>query len=138
MSIIENSFNKKKGTVRGMHLQLPPFTETKVVRVTQGAIYDAVVDLRPDSETYMQWIGVELTAVKHNILYIPKGFAQGFQTLADDTEVFYMISEFYAPDYARGFRWNDPAFNINWPLEISVMSVKDQQYDDFQPEYFLG
>ena len=119
------SFNKKKGTLRGMHLQVEPYAEAKLVRCTQGAIYDAIVDLRPDSETYKQWIGVELTADNRKALYVPEGFAHGFQTLADNTEVFYQMSQFYAPECARGYRWNDPGFGINWPEEISVISEKD-------------
>ena len=119
------SFNKKKGTLRGMHLQVEPYAEAKLVRCTQGAIYDAIVDLRPDSETYKQWIGVELTADNRKALYVPEGFAHGFQTLADNTEVFYQMSQFYAPKCARGYRWNDPSFGINWPEEISVISKKD-------------
>jgi dTDP-4-dehydrorhamnose 3,5-epimerase len=125
------SFNKKKGTLRGMHWQLPPYAETKLVRCTKGAIYDVIVDLREDSPTFLQWIAAELTAENRTALYVPKGFAHGFQTLEDNTEVFYQISNFYAPDYARGFRWNDPTFEINWPLEVSVISVKDKEYEDY-------
>lgn len=126
------SFNKKKGTLRGMHWQVSPYAETKLVRCTQGAIYDVIVDLREDSETFMQWIGVELTPENRRELYVPKGFAHGFQTLEDNTEVHYQISEFYAPDCARGFRWNDPTFQINWPLEVSVISAKDRDYEDYK------
>jgi dTDP-4-dehydrorhamnose 3,5-epimerase len=126
------SFNKKKGTLRGMHWQVFPHAETKLVRCTQGAIYDVIVDLREDSETFMQWIGVELTPENRRELYVPKGFAHGFQTLEDNTEVHYQISEFYAPDCARGFRWNDPTFLINWPLEVSVISAKDRDYEDYK------
>jgi dTDP-4-dehydrorhamnose 3,5-epimerase len=125
------SFNKKKGTLRGMHWQLPPYAETKLVRCTKGAIYDVIVDLRENSPTFLQWIAAELTAENRTALYVPKGFAHGFQTLEDNTEVLYQISEFYAPDYARGFRWNDPTFQINWPLEVSVISIKDKEYEDY-------
>ena len=125
------SFNKKKGTLRGMHWQLPPYAETKLVRCTKGAIYDVIVDLRKDSPTFLQWIAAELTAENRKALYVPKGFAHGFQTLEDNTEVLYQISEFYAPDYARGFRWNDPTFQINWPLEVSTISIKDKEYEDY-------
>jgi dTDP-4-dehydrorhamnose 3,5-epimerase len=125
------SFNKKKGTLRGMHLQLPPSAETKVVSCYRGAIYDVIVDLRPDSETFQQWIAVELTAKNRTALYVPQGFAHGFQTLQDDTEVLYQISEFYAPDNAWGFRWNDPRFNILWPETVTVISERDLNYTDY-------
>ena len=125
------SFNKKKGTLRGMHLQVAPYAEAKLVRCTQGAIYDVIVDLRPDSETYKQWIAAKLTPVNHKALYVPEGFAHGFQTLADNTEVFYQMSQFYAPECARGYRWNDPSFEISWPEEISVISAKDLNLPDY-------
>ena len=129
------SFNKTKGTVRGMHLQIEPYAEAKLVRCTQGAIYDVIVDLRSVSPTYKQWIGVELTPANHKALYVPEGFAHGFQTLADNTEVFYQMSQFYAPKCARGYPWNDPSFQIDWPLEVSVISDKDRSlinYDTSQ------
>lgn len=125
------SFNKKAGTLRGMHFQLPPFAETKLVRCTQGAIYDVIIDLRQDSETFLQWVGVELTAENRKAFYVPKGFAHGFQTLADNTEVFYQISEVYAPDYARGLRWDDPTFKITWPKPVAVISIRDRNYEDY-------
>ncbi len=128
------SFNKKKGTLRGMHLQLPPSAETKLVRCTQGAIYDVIIDLRSSSRTYMQWTAVELTAENRKALYIPKGFAHGFQTLEDNTEIFYQMSEFYNPNFARGFRWNDPSFNIHWPEAVTIMSGRDREYKDFIPD----
>jgi len=124
------SFNKKKGTLRGMHLQLPPSAETKLVRCTRGAVYDVIIDLRLDSTTYLQWIAITLTANNSKALYIPKGFAHGFQTLEDNTEIFYQMSDFYSPTCAVGFRWNDPAFKIHWLEEISVISERDQQYKD--------
>jgi dTDP-4-dehydrorhamnose 3,5-epimerase len=127
------SFNKKKGTLRGMHLQIPPSAETKLVRCTQGAIYDVIVDLRSHSSTYMQWIAVDLTAENRKALYIPKGFAHGFQTLEDNTEIFYQMSDFYRPDFARGFRWNDPNFKIYWPELVTIMSERDREYEDFVP-----
>jgi dTDP-4-dehydrorhamnose 3,5-epimerase len=130
------SFNKKKGTIRGMHLQIPPFAEAKLVRCTRGAIYDLIVDLRPDSKTFKQWIGVELTAENRKALYVPEGFAHGFQTLEDDTEVFYQMSQFYAPECARGFRWNDPQFNIQWREEVRVISDRDREYEDYKTETF--
>jgi dTDP-4-dehydrorhamnose 3,5-epimerase len=122
------SFNKKCGTLRGMHYQIAPFAEAKVVRCTMGAIYDVIVDLRPDSATFKQWLAVELTADNHRALYIPEDFAHGFQTLADNVEVFYQMSEFYHPECARGARWNDPAFGIEWPVAESVISEKDQTF----------
>lgn len=125
------SFNKKKGTLRGMHLQIEPYAEAKLVRCTQGAIYDVIIDLRPDSETYLQWIGVELTPENHKALYVPEGFAHGFQTLANNTEVFYQMSQFYAPECARGYRWNDPSFNISWQDEITTISEKDRNWEDY-------
>ena len=125
------SFNRKKGTLRGMHYQAAPCEEAKLVRCTMGAIYDVIIDLRPDSETFKQWVTVELTAENRKMLYIPGGFAHGFLTLIDNTEVFYQMSEFFAPEYARGVRWNDPAFRINWPEKVVVISEKDKQYGDF-------
>ncbi len=126
------SFNHKRGTLRGMHWQAEPHGEVKVVRCTAGAIYDVIVDVRPESPTFRKWIGVELSASNRRMLYIPKGFAHGFQTLADDTEVFYFISAFYAPDAARGARYNEPAFGIAWPLPVSVIAAKDEAWPDYQ------
>ena len=125
------SFNKVRGTLRGMHYQLPPAAETKLVRCIRGAIYDVAIDLRPESPTYRQWTAVTLSAENHLAFYIPQGFAHGFQSLTDETEIFYQMSAVYAPDYARGLRWNDPAFGIDWPLPVTVMSAKDQGYSDF-------
>lgn len=126
------SFNHKRGTLRGMHWQAAPHGEVKVVRCTAGAIYDVIVDVRPESPTYRQWIGVELSARNRRMLYIPRGFAHGFQTLADDTEVFYFISAFYAPEASRGARYNEPAFGIAWPLPISIIAAKDEAWPDYQ------
>lgn len=125
------SFNHRCGTLRGMHWQAEPHGEVKVVRCTAGAIYDVIVDVRPESPTYQKWIGVELSASNRRMLYIPKGFAHGFQTLADETEVFYFISAFYAPDAARGARYNEPAFAIDWPLPISIIAAKDETWPDY-------
>lgn len=122
------SFNKKKGTLRGMHYQVKPHEETKTVRCTIGAIYDVLIDLRPDSPTYCRWAEVELTAENRRMLYIPEGLAHGFQTLEDNTEVFYQMSEFYYPASARGLRWDDPAFGIQWPLSNPIMSDRDRSY----------
>ncbi len=130
------SFNKSRGTLRGMHLQLPPFAEAKLVRCTMGAIYDVIIDLRPQSATFTHHIGVELTAENRRMLYIPEGFAHGFQTLVDNTEVFYQMSEFYAPNYAQGVRWDDTAFAIEWPEDVKVISAKDRALADFDPARF--
>ncbi len=126
------SFNKKKTTMRGMHYQVAPHKETKLVRCTKGAIYDVIIDLRPDSHTFKQWISVELTSENRKMIYIPEDFAHGFLTLEDNTEVFYQMSEFYAPECARGIRWNDPAFSIKWPVEVRVLSNRDQNYPDYK------
>ena len=122
------SFNKKKGTLRGLHMQVAPYSETKLVRCTRGAIWDVIVDVRPDSATYKKWIGVELTADNYRMLYVPEGFAHGFITLEDNTEIFYQITQFYTPGTERGYRWNDPAFAIQWPLAPIMISEKDQAY----------
>ena len=126
------SFTSRKGTLRGMHYQEPPHAEAKVVRCTRGAIYDVVVDLRPYSQTYKDWVAVVLTAEMRNIVYVPEGCAHGFLTLKDNTEVFYQMSESYHPEYARGVRWNDPAFRIVWPSKVEVISERDQAYPDFE------
>jgi dTDP-4-dehydrorhamnose 3,5-epimerase len=125
------SYNTQKGTLRGMHYQVTPFQETKVVGCTRGAIYDVVLDLRPQSDTFRDWIGVALTAENRNMVYVPKGCAHGFLTLQDDTEVFYQISEFYDAESARGVRWDDPAFHIVWPQKVEVISQRDQSYPNF-------
>lgn len=130
------SFNYARGTLRGMHYQLAPFCETKLVRCIRGAIYDVIIDLRPDSATFLQWIGVELTADKRTMFYIPKGFAHGFITLTNNTELFYQMSAFYAPNHARGVRWNDPLFGIDWPIEVTNISTKDSTAADALPEQF--
>jgi len=127
------SFNKKKGTLRGLHFQVPPFAETKIVRCTRGSMYDVIVDLRPDSPTFTRHFGVILTSENRKMVYVPIGFAHGFQTLEDDTEVFYQISEFYAPDHSRGVRWDDPAFGIPWPHDERTIADRDRAYPDFYP-----
>lgn len=126
------SFNRRKGTLRGMHFQMAPHAEARLVRCTAGAVYDVIVDLRPASVSFKRWFPIELTADNHRMLYIPEGLAHGFLTLRDDTEVFYQMSEFYAPEFARGVRWNDPAFGIEWPEKIQVMADRDRLYPDFQ------
>jgi dTDP-4-dehydrorhamnose 3,5-epimerase len=125
------SFNARKGTLRGMHYQAAPHAEAKLVRCTRGAIYDVVVDLRPGSPTYRNWIAAELSATNRRMLYIPEGCGHGFLTLEDETEVFYQMSEFYHAESARGVRWNDPAFRIDWPERIEVISERDGAYPDF-------
>lgn len=125
------SHNSNKATMRGLHYQAEPHMGTRLVSCIRGAIYDVIVDLRPGSNTYTQWFAAELTADNHKMLYIPEGLAHGFQTLMDDTEVFYQMSEFYYPELARGVRWNDPAFGIDWPLAEPLLSGKDRHYTDF-------
>ncbi|MGI9626707.1 MAG: dTDP-4-dehydrorhamnose 3,5-epimerase [Longimicrobiales bacterium] len=127
------SLSRDKGTVRGMHLQLPPAAEVKLVRCIRGAIYDVIVDLRPSSPTFCEWVGVELTSENRRALYVPEGFAHGFQTLTNDAEVFYQVSEFYTPEYETGFRYNDPRFGIEWPQEVTVVTEKDSSWPDFEP-----
>lgn len=126
------SSNKKKGTLRGMHYQVYPHEEAKLVRCTQGAIYDVIIDLRLGSPTFKKWMAVELRAENHRILYIPKNLAHGFQTLEDNTEIFYQMSEFYHPESSRGIRWNDPAFRIDWPRNEGLISASDRKYADFR------
>jgi dTDP-4-dehydrorhamnose 3,5-epimerase len=126
------SFNEKKGTLRGMHYQAEPHPEAKLVRCTQGAIYDVVVDLRPKSLAFKRWIGVALTAANRQMIYVPEGCGHGFLTLEDRTEVFYQMSEFYQPELSRGVRWNDGAFDIKWPAQPAVISDRDQAYPDFE------
>ena len=126
------SFNASAGTLRGMHFQRAPHEEAKLVRCTRGALFDAIVDLRPDSPAYKRWIGVELTAENRRALYVPEGCAHGFQTLVDATEIFYLVSEAYAPESEDGVRWDDPAFGIEWPpAEQRIMSPKDASWPDF-------
>ncbi len=126
------SFNARKGTLRGMHYQGRPFEEAKLVRCTMGSLCDVIVDLRPDSPTFKNHLSVALTAENRTMLYVPEGFAHGFLTLEDDTEAHYQISEFHAPDHARGFRWNDPAFGIAWPADVKIISERDRNYPDFR------
>jgi dTDP-4-dehydrorhamnose 3,5-epimerase len=126
------SFNARKGTLRGMHGQAEPFSETKIVRCTKGAIYDVAVDLRPNSPTFKEWVAVVLTAENRHMLYVPQGCGHGLMTLEDETEVFYQISEFYNPESSRGVRWDDPAFGISWPSAVEVISERDRTYPDFE------
>jgi len=126
------SFNARKGTLRGMHYQAAPCAETKLVRCTKGAIYDVVLDLRPQSTTFKKWIAVILTAENRNAVYVPEGFAHGFLTLEDETEVLYQMSEFYNAESARGVRWDDPAFQITWPQKVQAISQTDRTYANFE------
>jgi dTDP-4-dehydrorhamnose 3,5-epimerase len=121
-----------------MHYQVPPFEEDKLVRCVRGAVHDVIIDLRRNSETFGKHIGVTLSAENRSMLHIPKGFAHGFLTLEDDTEVYYQMSEFYAPECAKGFRWDDPAFGIDWPGEVRIISEKDRSYPDFEPGKYGG
>ena len=122
------SYNYKKQTLRGMHYQLEPHGEAKLVRCTKGSIHDVIIDVRSDSPTYGKWIGVELSEKNYRMLYVPEGFAHGFITLEDETEVTYQVSEFYTPGAEQGIRWDDPAFSIEWPLDPKIISEKDKSW----------
>lgn len=126
------SLNKLRGTVRGMHFQAHPHEEAKLVRCQAGAIFDVVLDLRKDSPTYKKWAGIELSAENRKMLYIPEGCAHGFQALTDGAEVFYLLSQGYAPQSTRGVRWDDPAFNIRWPAPVTCISERDLQHPNWQ------
>lgn len=132
------SFNAQKGTLRGLHFNAAPHAETKLVRCTMGSIYDVIVDLRPDSETWMGWIGVELDAASRRALYVPAGFAHGFVTLSDDTEVLYQMSARYVPDAARGLYFCDPALGVRWPIPVEVISERDASYPNVDLSKLLG
>jgi dTDP-4-dehydrorhamnose 3,5-epimerase len=127
---INTSLTAKRGTLRGMHYQIPPASEVKVVRCIRGGIYDVIVDLRPDSPTFLKWFGAELTAENRTMMYVPKGFAHGLVTLHDDTEVFYLVSAFYSPENERGVRFDDPAIGISWPADVVETSIKDRGWPD--------
>lgn len=128
------SFNNLKGTLRGMHYQISPYEETKLVRCTRGAIYDVIIDLRSDSSTYKKWFGLELSADNYKMLFVPEKFGHGFQALADNTEVSYQVSQFYTPGAEKGIRWDDPAFGIEWPFPVTVISQKDRNWPSFNEE----
>lgn len=121
------SSNAHRGTLRGLHYQTGPNPETKLARCIRGSVFDVIVDLRPDSKTYLKWHGVELTEKNHKAVYIPAGFAHGFQTLSDQSEMFYQIDQYFEPDMARGVRWNDPTLGIDWPISNPILSERDQQ-----------
>ena len=125
------SFNYRSGTLRGMHYQMAPYEEARLVRCTAGAIYDVIVDLRQDSSTLTQWEAFELSAENHRMIYIPEGFAHGFLTLADKTEIFYQMSQFFEPEYTRGVRFDDSAFGIRWPYPPRIISARDCSFPDF-------
>lgn len=135
---VNNSLAVTRGTLRGMHYQLPPKAETKMVRCIRGALLDVIIDLRSESPTFGQHFSAELTAENRRMLYVPKRFAHGFMTLEPNTEAIYLVDEFYAPDRERGIRWNDPRFGITWPLEPTVISDKDQSHPDFDPKHHLS
>jgi dTDP-4-dehydrorhamnose 3,5-epimerase len=132
---INNSLSKDKGTLRGIHYQLAPKAETKIVRCIKGSLYDVIVDLRPESPTFLKWFGAELSAENRTMMFVPKGFGHSFITLEENTEAFYMVTEFYSPENERGLRWNDPKINIEWPIEPVVISDKDQRHPDFDLHY---
>jgi dTDP-4-dehydrorhamnose 3,5-epimerase len=125
------SFNHTRGTIRGLHYQVVPYQEAKLVRCIRGSIFDVIIDLRPESATYRKWLGVELSAENRQMLFVPEGFAHGYQTLQNDTEILYQVSEFYSPGSEAGIRWNDPAFAIDWPVEVTMISDKDLNYLNF-------
>lgn len=128
---INRSFTKKKGTIRGMHFQRDPKSEGKIIQCLKGAIYDVAIDIRKNSSTYGQWVAEELTENNKKMFFIPKGFAHGFQSLKDNSEILYFVSEFYSPEYEGGIRWNDPFFNINWPVKNPILSEKDKNWPIF-------
>ena len=132
---VNNSLTRYKGTIRGMHYQLEPSAEVKIVRCIRGSLYDAIIDLRPDSSSFGEWFGSELSAENRQMMYVPKGFAHGFLTLEDNTETFYFASSSYSPDLERGIRYNDPYFGIEWPIPVTQSSQKDGECPDFDPEW---
>jgi dTDP-4-dehydrorhamnose 3,5-epimerase len=135
---VNNSLSARKGTLRGMHYQLPPKAETKLVRCTRGALYDVILDLRIDSTTFGQGFSAILTADNRRMIYAPKGFAHGFLTLEENTEAFYFVDEFYSPEHERGVRYNDPRFGLRWPSDPIAISEKDKSHRDFDPSWHLG
>ncbi len=134
---VNNSFNRHRGTLRGMHYQVPPFQEAKIVRVLQGALWDVILDLRKESATFGQWSACTLSAEKRNMVLVPAGCAHGILTLEDNTEMMYFVSQDYAPDAERCLRWDDPTFNIEWPMTPTVLSDKDRSSPSFDPEIHL-
>jgi len=135
---VNNSTSKVKGTLRGMHYQLSPHAETKMVRCIRGSLVDMILDIRPGSKTFGKSFGAELSAENRKMMYVPKGFAHGFITLTEDSEAFYFVDEFYAPEFERGIRWNDPKFGIEWPCEPELISDKDANHPDYDESYHLA
>jgi len=135
---VNDSLNSKRGTLRGMHYQLPPSGEAKIVRCLRGSFFDVIVDLRPKSSTFLKWFGSELTAENRTMMYLPVGIAHGFLTTSDDAEVLYFLSSYYAPEQERGIRYNDPAVGIQWPFDPVILSEKDAMHPDFSPEHHLN
>ncbi len=135
---VNNSLSARRGTLRDMHYQLAPRAETKMIRCIKGALYDVILDLRPESPTFGQSCGAELTAENRRMMYVPKGLAHGLITLVDDTEAFYFVDEAYAPEYERGIRWNDPRFHLQWPMAPLVLSEKDANHRSFDPAWHLS
>ena len=125
------SFNRVKGTLRGLHYQASPHGQAKLVRCTMGAVFDVIVDLRPESSTFRQWVASQLSAQNRTMLYVPEGFAHGFQTLEDNSEIFYQMSQYFAAESSRGVRWNDPAFGVTWPTGHRIINARDSGYPDF-------
>ena len=134
---MNNSLSATRGTLRGIHYQLPPKAEDKTFRCVRGALFDVVIDLRPNSPTFLKHVAVELTAENRTMIHVPQGCANSFMTLADDVEIFYFTSEFYSPQHERGIRYNDPALGIKWPMPPTVISDKDKNFADFKPETHL-
>jgi len=132
---VNNSLSGKRGTLRGLHYQLAPAAEVKVVRCIRGSVWDAIVDIRPDSPTFRQWFGAELSAENRRMMYVPRGFAHAILTLTDDAELLYLVSESYAPAEERGVRWNDPLFGVQWPIMPTEISQKDNSWPDFEPAF---
>jgi dTDP-4-dehydrorhamnose 3,5-epimerase len=132
---VNNSLSRFRGTLRGIHYQLSPKAETKLVRCIQGSLYDLIVDLRPGSPTFLKWFGAELTAENRRMMYVPQGFGHAFLTLTDNAEALYLVSEYYSPEQERGLRWDDPTLNILWPFEPLVVSEKDRNHPHFNPAY---
>jgi len=128
---LNTSFTIRKGTIRGMHYQVDPYQEVKFIRCTRGRIWDVIIDLRPASPTYMKWTANELSADNYKMVYVPENFAHGFISLEDHSEVYYPVTQFYTPGAERGIRWNDPAFDIQWPVPVDLVSAKDSQHPDF-------
>lgn len=131
------SFNRLKGTVRGFHFQAKPYEEAKLVRCTKGSVFEVIVDIRKNSKTFKRWISVMLSAENYKLLYVPEGFALGFQTLEDNSELFYQMSQVYKPEYAKGIRWNDKTFNIPWPEKVTMISERDESFPEFNESMVL-